>query len=215
MKKFITFLSIMVLNLLEIFSQVTIISPSPNDGETLENPPTFKFRTTANGCYVFVITPSQNGCTQNSGVWNSSLSSMYSGNSYETTVPQSVWNSLADGTTYWWHISYRLVDCPSTPLPYHSECRRFTKAPCTSPSNIPIPTSPCGNAQIDEARPTLNWNPNSSNTNVYYQIQISESSSFSSYVEQQDGIPGNVTSYRVLTSLTDKKTYYWRIRAYR
>ncbi|MCX7909319.1 MAG: hypothetical protein N2560_07375, partial [Ignavibacteria bacterium] len=47
------------------------------------------------------------------------------------------------------------------------------------------------------------------------QIQISESSSFSSYVEQQDGIPGNVTSYRVLTSLTDKKTYYWRIRAYR
>ncbi|MCX7908986.1 MAG: hypothetical protein N2560_05655 [Ignavibacteria bacterium] len=111
----------------DIFPQVTITSPSPTDGDTLVNPPTFKFSTTVNGCYVFVITSSQNGCTQNSGVWNSSLSLMYRGNSYETTVPQSVWNSLADGTTYWWHISYRLVDCPNLPLPYHSECRRFIK----------------------------------------------------------------------------------------
>ncbi|MFN3306643.1 MAG: fibronectin type III domain-containing protein, partial [Candidatus Kapaibacteriota bacterium] len=194
--------------------EVTLISPSPSDGATLESPPTFRFRTTRNGCYVFVITSSSAQCSANTGVWNSSLEPMYAGGEYSISVPQSVWNSLQDGNTYWWHVSYRVVNCPELPLPLYSECRRFTKAGCSVPTSSPTPSSPCGGELVSESRPTLSWGPNGTNNyGVYYHIQVSENSSFTLIVAETADLTYNNTSWRITTALRDNTTYYWRVRA--
>jgi len=79
---------------------------------------------------------------------------------------------------------------------------------------IQIPAAPTANAatSVTSSGFTANWSSSTGATG--YRLDVSTSSSFSSYVSgYQDLDVGNVTS-RSVTSLSANTTYYYRVRAY-
>lgn len=78
------------------------------------------------------------------------------------------------------------------------------------------PLAPVANAVLHSSRPTLsvkNIGPHSGN--VYY-FEVAADSHFINVVAASPSIPqsgGDITSWKIDTSLTSKRTYYWRTKA--
>lgn len=72
---------------------------------------------------------------------------------------------------------------------------------------IPTPSSPTGGTTVTQTNPVLNWN--ASANAIGYQLQLSTSSSFSSFVTNQSQLS---TGERV-NNLQNGTAYYWRARA--
>src|SRR5207247_7155078 len=91
-----------------------------------------------------------------------------------------------------------------------------TPTPPATPTPTPAPTPAAPNAtrasNVTASRFTANWSSVSSATG--YRLDVSTSSSFSTYVPgYQDLDVGNVIS-RNVTGLSANTNYYYRVRAY-
>jgi len=98
-------------------------------------------------------------------------------------------SAIYDFSTSSWFVSFTLYSSSAIP---------------------PVPTlsSPTDGATGVATKPTLSWNASTGATS--YTLQVSTSSSFSSFAVNQSGI--NTTSYAV-SGLANSTTYYWRVNA--
>jgi hypothetical protein len=109
---------------------------------------------------------------------------------------------LANYTQYFWRVSATNVGGTSG----WSTIRSFTTIDAVL--SAPTLSSPTDGATGVSKTPTLSWNAVTGATS--YQVQVSTSSSFASFVVDQSGITG--TSYN-LTGLSDSTVYYWKVSA--
>jgi hypothetical protein len=121
-----------------------------------------------------------------------------------TTTSYTVSN-LIRNTQYYW----RVIPSNEVGTGKPSEVRKVRSASSSSSITAPKLTSPIDKSTIPSNNLVFNWEnqPNS----AFYRIQISTSSSFSSFVVNQTNIQG--TSFEI-PKLNDNTTYYWRVRGW-
>ncbi|TAL70172.1 MAG: hypothetical protein EPN82_06035 [Bacteroidetes bacterium] len=195
----------------KLFGQTPPTNFSPTSG-SYENPTSFSFRSSINGCYLLVVSNNNNTCTTN-GTVNDIVHvfGFLSANTNASYTPNtSEWNKLSNGNIYW-HISWRETGgCDNYPYPYPNtvqNCFQLTKTCSNPPSSNPTNLSPICGTQIQSTSQQLSWSSVSGATN--YEIQISSYSSFSELITDQT----LTTNGYLLSGLTDGNTYYWRVRS--
>jgi fibronectin type 3 domain-containing protein len=121
-----------------------------------------------------------------------------------STVSYTSSSNLVENTTYYWRVRAE-SSCGNSE--WSSTWSFTTGSSCPAPS-APSLISPPNNATDIALRPTFSWSSVSGATS--YTIQVSISSSFSTYVVSQ---PATVTFYTLSSDLTENTMYYWRVRA--
>jgi hypothetical protein len=109
---------------------------------------------------------------------------------------------LADTTTYFWRVN---ATNPSGTSGW-STVWSFTTA---TPPAAPILVSPVNGATGVSITPTLVWDTSAGATN--YVLQVATDSSFVSLIYNDTS--GSASTSRVVSSLANSTTYYWRVRA--
>ncbi len=111
---------------------------------------------------------------------------------------------LSYNTNYYWRVNATNASGTS----YWSDRWRFTTL--LPPSAPPAPTlqSPANFATGVSVSPVVSWNTASTATS--YRVQVSTSSSFSTVTQDYSGI--TITA-KVLATLANNTTYYWRVNA--
>ncbi len=110
--------------------------------------------------------------------------------------------SLANGTTYYWHVSATNLSGTSD----WSTTRSFTSI--QEPPDVPALLSPANEATGAAVDEPFIWNVAARAAS--YTLQVSTSSSFASYIINQSGLTDTTFTGASLGSGT---RYYWRVRA--
>jgi uncharacterized protein (TIGR02145 family) len=117
---------------------------------------------------------------------------------------QTIANQFAKNTKYFWKVRAYIGSGYSD----WSETWWFiTGGDGTSPST-PTLSSPANNAPYVAIPPTLSWNAASGATS--YMLQVSTSSSFTSFIYNQSGL---TSTSQQISGLNNSTAYYWRVNA--
>ncbi|MDP3148808.1 MAG: FISUMP domain-containing protein [Ignavibacteria bacterium] len=128
---------------------------------------------------------------------NSSFTSFVLDEDSLTTTTKQI-NDLIGSTTYYWRVS--AVNNFGTKG--WSETWSFTTGVAPAP---PVLLSPIDGSTDVSLSPTLTWNASTNATS--YTLQVSTSSSFSSFVYNQS----STTTNKQITGLTNSTKYFWRV----
>jgi hypothetical protein len=109
---------------------------------------------------------------------------------------------LANSTQYFWRVN---ATSPGGPTAFSSVFSFTTAAPAPAPPTL---VSPANGITGIATNPTLSWS--ASGGAVTYNLHVSTSSNFSSFVVIQSGVTG--TSF-ALSGLSLNTLYYWRVNA--
>jgi len=135
---------------------------------------------------------------------NNNACTTWVNNGASTTKPLS---GLTHGTTYYWHVRAKNTGGITYSDTFTTAFWSFT---VDSLPSAPVLTSPVANTVTLNNTPSFTWN--SSANGVTYEIQIDDSTTFTTPIIQSHIGASGELSYTA-TLLTDK-TYYWRVRAY-
>jgi subtilisin family serine protease len=125
-------------------------------------------------------------------------------NSTGITGTSTTVTGLAANTQYYWRVSATNDGGTSA----WSTILSFTTAAASSVPAVPALSSPSNNANRVSIPATLSWKTAANATS--YTVQVSTSSKFSSFAYNVSGITATSTS---VSSLSQGKTYYWRVSA--
>jgi hypothetical protein len=112
---------------------------------------------------------------------------------------------LVNGTEYWWRV-IAWNGAGSSPW---SSVWSFVTVSSGSGLAAPVLVSPFDGSTGVSVSPTLAWNASAGATS--YQAQVATDSSFVSLVYNDTS--GSASTSRVVSSLANSTTYYWRVRA--
>ncbi len=132
---------------------------------------------------------------------SSSFTSFIFNDSTLTSVSKQI-SGLANSTIYYWRVNAKNSYGTSS----WSSVYNFTTTGVAP--NAPTLATPANNAVNIALPPTLTWNASAGASS--YTLQVSASSSFSSFVYNQSGLSG--TSQQI-TGLSNSNQYYWRVNA--
>ncbi len=170
----------------------------PSNGGVIEGPPyqfTWQKVNTA-GAYQLKI--SDNTSFSTTVINDQSISG--SATSYRTNV------SLTPGKTYYWQM--RTLNSTGTLWGDWGQYQSFTlQQSVLSPPTLLLPSN--GGVIVG---PPYQFTWQKVNTAGAYQLKISDNTSFSTTVINDQSISGSATSYQTNVSLTPGKTYYWQMR---
>ena len=118
-------------------------------------------------------------------------------------------NNLAANTIYYWHVKANGTNGPSL----YSPMWIFTTG---NPPSVPSLSAPASNALVLTTTPLLDWSSSSLPSGTafaYYQVQVADSSSFSSPIMDSSSQTSLTTSQLTSLDLASNTKFYWRVRA--